>query len=134
MCITKNCRKPKYKGNYCHSCKKRRYKEKNPIRYAYNVLRNNAKRRNKDFQLSFEEFSKFCIKTNYLAGKGIFKESYHIDRIDENKGYIIDNIQILTNTQNIKKYLTYTYGPSGKPEYYKTIKYIENNNENEYPF
>lgn len=134
MCKTKNCRKPKYRGNYCHSCQKKKYKEKHPVKYAYTVLKNNAKRRGKEFELTLEQFEKFCIKTNYLVGRGIYKESYHIDRIDESKGYTIDNIQVLTNSQNIKKYLTYSYDANGKPNYFRSVKHIENDKSDEYPF
>jgi hypothetical protein len=115
MCVTKHCRKPGYRGNYCHSCSKRRYKERHPERYAYTVLRNNAKRRGKEFDLTYEQFLEFAVKSGYIAGRGIYKESLHIDRIDESKGYTMDNIQVLTNTQNIKKYMTYNYDQNGVP-------------------
>lgn len=61
----------------------------------------------KEFKLTFEEFKKFAIETNYIQGKGKNKTSYHIDRIDETKGYTIDNIQVLTNSENVKKYNSY---------------------------
>lgn len=124
MCITKFCRKPKYKGNYCHSCKKRRYKEKHPEKYAYIVLKNNARRRGKYFDLTFEQFLEFSVKSGYMAGKGIYKESLHIDRIDESKGYTIDNIQVLSNIENVKKYLTYNYDKNGVPCDFKIKKSV----------
>lgn len=133
MCDTQHCRKPRYTKKYCHSCLKRQYKERHPERYAFTVLRNNAKRRGKVFELTFEQFMEFVVRTNYMAGKGRLKESLHIDRIDESKGYTIDNIQVLTNTQNLKKYLTYNYDEKGIPCDFKFRKSVVLNDE-DYPF
>lgn len=70
---------------------------------AYTTLRCNARRRGKEFTLTLDQFKQFCIKTEYLAGRGRTKTGYHIDRIEDDKGYTIDNIQKLTNTENITK-------------------------------
>ena len=108
----------------------KKYRNKYPIRYTYQTLKDNAKRRGKSFNLTFEQFKQFAIKTDYLNVKGITKTSYHIDRIDENKGYTIDNIQLLTNEQNIKKYFDHYYDESIKKYVfkYKTIKPVETTN------
>lgn len=95
--------------NICYSCKQARYKQRNPVKYAYRKLKTNARRRGKPFELTFGEFREFCQKTKYLVGKGRSKESYHIDRIDPSRGYTKDNIQVLTNSENVKKYLSYMY-------------------------
>ncbi|MBA9076096.1 hypothetical protein [Rufibacter quisquiliarum] len=50
-----------------------------------------------------EEFTKFCYETDVLHGRGRTATSYHIDRIDDTKGYTLDNIQVLTNAENIGK-------------------------------
>lgn len=133
MCKTPHCRRPGYRGSYCHRCHKRRYKERHPERYAYSNLRGNAKRRGKVFELTFEQFLQFVVKTNYMVSKGRFKQSYHIDRIDETKGYTIDNIQVITNTENIRKYLSYNYDERGKPCDFKMQKIVPVNPE-DYPF
>ncbi len=86
------------------------------------VLKNNARRRGKDFQLTFEQFLEFAVKSGYIAGKGIYKESLHIDRIDETKGYTVDNIQVLTNIENVRKYLSYNYDKNGVPCDFKIKK------------
>lgn len=88
------------------------------------VLKNNAKRRGHEFTLTLDQFLEFAIKTNYMARKGIYKDSYHIDRIDETKGYSIDNIQAITNTENIKKYLSYNYDKNGVPCDFKMKKSV----------
>ena len=92
------------KGCYCNKCKYLIEKENDPIGLSYRRLKSHAKQRGKEFSLTKDEFSQFCIKSEYLVKKGIHKNCYHIDRIDETKGYSIDNIQILTNTENIIKY------------------------------
>lgn len=105
--------------------------ELHPDKYAYKNLKTNAKRRGKEFSLTFEEFIEFAIKHNYIAGKGITKTGLHIDRIDNRKGYTIDNIQVLTNSENIRKYMTYDIGLKGKPVNFKINKSIINNKKEE---
>jgi hypothetical protein len=50
-----------------------------------------------------EQFKQFCQETNYIAGKGRTLLSYSIDRIDNTKGYTIDNIRVITVTENSRK-------------------------------
>lgn len=102
-CITKFCtRKVKAKG-LCARCYNRYQRKNNPILYAYQTLKDNSKRRGKDFLLTLEEFTQFCIKTDYIKGKGKKSESYSIDRIDNTKGYLVSNIRILTLSENSRK-------------------------------
>lgn len=112
ICHSKGCRNVTKGGNkLCDTCKKRKYRKENPLKASFQSLKDNAKRRNKEFNLTFDEFKEFSIKTDYYKKKGISSESFHIDRIDESKGYLINNIQVLTNSQNVKKYLKYRYDP-----------------------
>ena len=67
------------------------------------ALKHNAKRRQKEFDLTYEQFIEFCIETDYLVGKGKTKHSYSIDRIDNSKGYTLSNIRILTLSANSQK-------------------------------
>ena len=78
-------------------------KEHHPETYFFNILRGNAKRRGKEFNLTLEEFRKFCKETNYLEFKGKTASSASIDRIRAWEGYHKDNIQILTLSDNVKK-------------------------------
>lgn len=103
ICTEPYCRKLAKAGSRCYSCEKKRYAEAHPVKYAYQVLRQNARRRGKEFSLTFEQFEKFCYETDVLHGRGRSATSYHIDRIDDSKGYTIDNIQVLTNSENIQK-------------------------------
>ena len=66
-------------------------------------LKNNAKRRGKEFLLTLEQFTDFatCYQINY--GKKRTKDTWTIDRIDPDRGYSIDNIQPLTLSANSEK-------------------------------
>lgn len=83
------------------------------MKAAFADLRSNAKRRGKQFDLTFEQFKQFCYETDYITGRGRSKESFTIDRIDNDKGYTLDNIRILTKSQNSskkdKKFLHYDW-------------------------
>lgn len=115
QCIEYRCSKPycKRKGYRCHRCDSRRFKEQNPSAYHYNALRNNARRRGKEFSLTLEEFRDFCEETNYLELKGCHPNDYTIDRIDIEKGYSRNNIQMMRNGENVRKY--YAYESKGIP-------------------
>ena len=81
----------------------KKWRQKNPFKYAYNTLKNNSKRRGVPFNLSLDQFKEFAIRVDYLYWKGIYKTAYHIDRIDPIKGYILSNLQLMTNEANVKK-------------------------------
>ena len=81
----------------------RDFKEGNPISYTYGALRQNARRRKKEFNLTLEEFTTFVKESGYIEGKGIKPESLTIDRIDSSKGYSIDNIQVISMSDNSSK-------------------------------
>lgn len=110
ICSTLGCANKAAKHRtICHNCKRKRYQAKNPIKYAYQELRARAKKRGKEFTITLEDFKEFCASTEYMVKKGIYKESLHIDRIDETKGYVKGNLQAIPNADNIKKFLHYDY-------------------------
>lgn len=105
ICITPYCLKSHQPDcSICFSCEKQNYRKKNPLKYAYQVLKNNAKRRKKDFSLTFEEFKLFAEKNDYMNKKGTRSKSFQIDRIDESRGYHVNNIQCITLKENIYKF------------------------------
>ena len=107
-CLNAHCRN-KTKSGYCATCRSRKSRLEDPVRYAYNNLKNRAKQRGKYFDLTLEQFSEFCTKTKYIQGKGRSASSFTVDRIDETQGYTADNLQILPLGQNIRKYLSYDW-------------------------
>lgn len=58
-------------------------------------MKANARRRGKAWSISIEEFTKLCIETGYIDKKGRKSQSMSIDRIDESKGYSIDNVRVI---------------------------------------
>ena len=101
-CETKFCRN-KCKTKYCNTCKTRKWRKQNVERSSYLNLKHNSKRRNIEFNLSFDDFLEFAYKHKYFSGKGKFSWSLSIDRKDSKKGYIKENLQILTLAENSSK-------------------------------
>jgi hypothetical protein len=77
-------------------------------------MRANAKRRGKVFDLTYEQFEQFVTKTGYIRKKGRLSTCLHIDRIEEHGNYTISNIQVLTNSENVRKYLRYYWDEQNK--------------------
>ena len=106
-CIRCGIKEAEKNRRICCSCRYIQKKTNNPILTAFTSLRNHAKERGKEFTLTIEDFTEFCVKSNYINKKGIAKNSYHIDRIKETEGYVKGNIQLLTNSENVKKYVRF---------------------------
>lgn len=105
LCCNAYCKRQARPGRWdCYNCHKKNFRIRHPLRYTYNTLKNNAKRRGKDFTLTFDQFAAFANKINYMNKKGTKAKSMSIDRIDEGRGYHFDNIQGLSIRENIYKY------------------------------
>lgn len=115
----------------CRKCRYAREKEIDLIGWSYRTLKANAKRRKKDFTLTLDEFKKFCYETNLLTNRGTKSTSYTVDRIDNNKGYHIYNIQVLTNADNVKKEKILNYDWKSKTASIKEKLVLT---ESDYPF
>lgn len=103
-CWTRGCKNEARKNNhYCGSCKVKKYRAKYPLKYIYDTIKMNAKRRRKEFTLTFNQFKEFCNKTGYDKFKGKTADSLSIDRKDTTKGYTFDNIQAITLRDNTIK-------------------------------
>jgi len=87
----------------CAKHVREKQKYDNPLSYWFSVLRQNANHRKVEFLLTLEEFTLFCQRTNYLEKKGKKSGSYSIDRIKSHIGYRLENLQVLTLSQNSKK-------------------------------
>ena len=130
-CATAHCGNkrvfiPKKQSRYCYKCLSRQRRARQPLIETYNNLRMNAKRRGIDFLLTRDEFNLFCEKTNYLEKKGRTGTSCSIDRIDINKGYSLDNIQVLDNSTNILK-MNFEYARCKRENvpFFYTIKQVQ---------
>lgn len=91
-------------GRFCRRCREHRYKLTHPYAYSLNKLRNNAKRRGIPFDLNLEEWVMFCDLTGYVDAHGRGAEDLSVDRIDNSKGYTLDNIRALTVSVNARKW------------------------------
>jgi hypothetical protein len=90
------------KGGLCHKHYARKLRERDPVSARFNQFKGNATRRGKEFGISLEEFRQFCEETGYLKN-GYRGYSATIDRVDNRRGYFIDNIQLLSNRANASK-------------------------------
>ena len=135
-CKTEGCRrKAGNKQTLCRPCRTLTERESDPVRYAYQRKKGNAKRDGIPFTLTLDEFREFAIKTGYLARKGRFKDSYHIDRIREWEGYHKDNIQVLENSANVRKALVWRYmSDQAKMEFKMKVIFINQEPDSEVPF
>lgn len=102
-CRTKRCRGRISKSGhspFCSKCRTRRWKESNPIKYAFGKLRNRAKERGHQFTLTLEEYTKFVHETDYWKNRGKTAQSLSINRIRPNEGYHAGNIEAITLSMN----------------------------------
>lgn len=104
-CCAYNCANEpvERKGGLCHKHYARKRREVDPIYSRFNQFKGNAKKRNKPFTITLEEFRQFCLDTGYLIQKGKCGQNTTVDRIRNPEGYHINNIQLLTNRQNASK-------------------------------
>lgn len=109
QCFTQDCENKCPTGTYCGSCRSRKSRLADPIRYSYMNKKHRADEREIFFDLTLEEFREFCHETSYMNKKGKVSGSYDVDRIIEGKtpGYTRSNIQVLEKVNNIKKYKKY---------------------------
>lgn len=104
ICATKFCRnKATHYNSTCSKCRMRVWRENHPIHARFTRVKASAKKRKIEFSLTIEQFTKFCEETSYHQTSGSTVEEMHIDRIDPNKGYSIDNIRILSCSENSYK-------------------------------
>lgn len=119
VCCALDChrkRQPK-KQSFCWTCISHLRYLNNPNRVAYETLKKNARRRKKVFGITYSEYL-------YLLA---LKPSHEhcLDRIDPTRGYLLDNLQWLTRSENTHKqnttdqdYLNPTeYNPFDDPDY-----------------
>ena len=104
ICFAKNCRKQPYESQkYCQMHKARLWKLRNPARYSFGKLRFSAKRRGKDFTLTFAEWLVFWEENNLAEYRGRQGCCLQVDRIDPHRGYSLGNIQAITCSENTAK-------------------------------
>lgn len=109
VCAAKSCTNTTDR-TLCGTCRSRKYRLADPVRYAYNNLKRSATKRNIPFTITLENFREFCVKVNWIGlARGRHADCYDIDRKYEDVGYHIDNIQMLEKRKNITKFFQYDW-------------------------
>lgn len=118
-CIVRLCRKKAQKHRrFCRRCRQRRYIADNPVSYAYSKLKQHAKERKIAFELTPLEWECFCEATGYHELKGRNSWAMQVDRKDETGPYSLDNIQLLTTSENTAKGNRARHLPKEKQRYF----------------
>lgn len=103
-CAKRGCKKAAgSKKAMCSKHHAREFAKKYPLKYSFNNLRNRARQRRIEFNLTYEQYERFCLETGYDKKKGRRAGSLTIDRIDVTKGYAPGNLQVLTKSDNSAK-------------------------------
>lgn len=104
-CQNRWCRNERSKARkVCETCKHREFVKKNPHIMVWHWIKKSAKRRNIFFNLDKLLFKEFLIKNNYVSLSGRGGKSLTVDRIKPELGYILENLQVITRSENTKKY------------------------------
>lgn len=104
-CVIRFCRRNRSQSRHrCSTCEKRKFKEANPEKNCYDNLKQNARKRGKEFDLTFDDFMIF-LKRNpeYMIRKGRGALFLSIDRIRNHIGYTLKNIRSVTIRYNSMK-------------------------------
>jgi len=80
--------RPKVKE--CNRLLQIKWQKDNPDKYLYRAYKYSAKQRKLDFSLTFEQFMIFWQKPCYYCGNEM--KTIGLDRVDNKKGYTLENI------------------------------------------
>lgn len=101
-CRIKGCHNASAKNRtICHKCRSRKYKKDHPWRYYYNSHKQSAKRRHIPWRINFKEFKSIWRRSGHWEDK-LAGEGWSMNRIDVNKGYTKNNIEIIPVTLNVQ--------------------------------
>jgi len=90
-----------YKENHKEQIKKRYVLNKNNIDWMYKKYEKSAKERNLEWELTTEQFKSFWQKPCYYCSYEI--QTIGLDRIDNKKGYLLDNLVVCCGMCNKMK-------------------------------
>jgi hypothetical protein len=99
----------KFLGLSSSNYKPREYTKEEYAKHLWISARGSSKRRGKEFTISIEDIKipELCpflgIPLTCIRGKGYFSSNASIDRIDSTKGYVKDNIQVISRKANLMK-------------------------------
>ena len=102
-CIDCNKNPAAPKRRVCYTCKTKRDRQTNPIIIIYHNHKKNAKRRKKVFDIPLSYYKFLVISSGYIDKRGREAHSLTIDRIDNELGYIMGNMQVTLKSVNCSK-------------------------------
>lgn len=83
----------------------KRYDEKHPFKNKWYKMRYRAKKRKISFELEYEEFRDWCLEQQLQGKTGRTANDLSVDRIRSWEGYNINNLQVLTVSENSQKHI-----------------------------
>jgi hypothetical protein len=108
-----------YSANICNKCytqirkkKYRNFQENHPEYYLFRNARRRANKKNLDFNLTIDYVKSLFPENNIcplleipmqVGKETVFYNSFTLDRIDPNKGYIMGNVWIVSCKANVSK-------------------------------
>ncbi len=105
-CSHPRCRRLVRKQEHSDKCTRHRlitFRDKFPLKYSFGNLRRRAIQRGIPFHLTFDDYEKFAIKTDYAKLKGKASLSLSIDRVENGLGYWPWNIAAISLRANSRK-------------------------------
>lgn len=89
----------------CNTCKSHKFKQRYPFKYFYNNYKQNAKKRNIPWDLSFDEFKQIWQESGKWEEK-LNGENWSFQRKRINEGYHYDNIEVIPIYLNVDLFWT----------------------------
>jgi len=87
----------------CPGCRRASQRAANPLLTAYAQIRDRARRKGIQFALPWDFFTTLAEATGYVTGRGRSVDDLHLDRIDATRGYLPDNVRVVTAAENLAK-------------------------------
>ncbi len=101
----------------CYKCRSRNIVARKPGDMCYYWLKKSAKKRHYEFTITLPWFRNWVASTGYMKNKGRMADSLTIDRIRNEEGYTVDNLQILTKSENSTKFWAEDFYKELGPQY-----------------
>jgi hypothetical protein len=84
----------------CNTCRSRDYAARNPLRIVWLNIKKSAKRRGKEFSLTYERVVELATEAGYVLGNNRHANGLSFDRIKTGIGYTDSNMRVLTLSEN----------------------------------
>lgn len=106
LCLVKGCRNCAgvKKAGLCDRHHQQRFRMKSPKKSAFATLRDHAKGRGIEFNLTYDYFTGLCDCAGYWDLRAESRGEWaSIDRVDGTKGYVMGNLRVITHAHNSAK-------------------------------